>query len=132
MAGAAKQLTPSLEKAGEAIKRFAAKLKPQVDYDLADQSLCLTFGTSAKRIPQTLPLLTDVLNIIDRMATVANKRAAVILDEFQQIIDERGATAERHIRGTVQRHRHTAYVFAGSKTDCSWTTRARRRPCRRS
>jgi AAA+ ATPase superfamily predicted ATPase len=116
LASAAKELTPSLEKAGEAIKRFAAKLKPQVDYDLADQSLSLTFGTAAKPISQTLPLLTDVLNIIDRMAKAANKRAAVILDEFQQIIDEGGATAERQIRGTVQRHHHTAYVFAGSKT----------------
>src|ERR1700675_1083175 len=34
LAGAAKKLTPTLEKAGEAIKRFASKLKPQVDYDL--------------------------------------------------------------------------------------------------
>jgi AAA+ ATPase superfamily predicted ATPase len=116
LAGAAKKLTPNIEKAGEAIKRFAAKLKPQVDYDLADQTLSITFGTSAKPIPQTLPLLTDVLNIIDRMAVAANQPAAVILDEFQQIIEEGGATAERQIRGTVQRHHHTAYVFAGSKT----------------
>jgi uncharacterized protein len=116
LAAAAQKLSPNIEKAGEAIKRFAAKLKPQVDYDLADQSLSITFGTLAKPIPQTLPLLTDVLNIIDRMAVAANQRAAVILDEFQQIIEEGGSTAERQIRGTVQRHHHTAYVFAGSKT----------------
>lgn len=116
LAAAAQKLSPSIEKAGEAIKRFAAKLKPRVDYDLADQSLSITFGTLAKPIPQTLPLLTDVLNIIDRMAAAANQRAAVILDEFQQIIQEGGSTAERQIRGTVQRHHHTAYVFAGSKT----------------
>jgi uncharacterized protein len=116
LADAAKKLTPSLEKAGEAIKRFAAKLKPQVDYDLADQTLSLSFGTAAKPLPQSLPLLTDVLNIIDRMAAAGHRRAAVILDEFQQIIEEGGATAERQIRGTVQRHHQTAYVFAGSKT----------------
>jgi len=116
LAGAAKKLSPSIEKAGETIKRFAAKLRPQVDYDLADQTLSITFGTSAKSIPQKLPLLTDVLNIIDRMAAAANQHAAVILDEFQQIIEEGGVTAERQIRGTVQRHHHTAYVFAGSKT----------------
>jgi len=116
LAAAAKELTPTIEKAGEAIKRFAAKLKPQVDYDLADQNLSISFGTSAKPIPPTLPLLTDVLNVIDRMAAAANQRAAVILDEFQQIIEEGGPTAERQIRGTVQRHHHTAYVFAGSKT----------------
>jgi AAA+ ATPase superfamily predicted ATPase len=116
LAGAAKKLSPNIEKAGEAIKRFAAKLKPQVDYDLADQTLSITFGTNAKPIPQALPLLADVLNIIDRMAEASNQSAAVILDEFQQIIEEGGAAAERQIRGTVQRHHHTAYVFAGSKT----------------
>jgi hypothetical protein len=116
LSDAAQELTPTLEKAGEAIKRFASKLKPQVDYDLADQSLSITFGTSAKPTIQALPLLTDVLNIIDRMASAAGGRAAIILDEFQHVIEEGGATAERQIRGTVQRHHHTAYVFAGSKT----------------
>src|SRR5215469_508210 len=116
LAGAAKHLTPTLEKAGEAVKRLGAKLKPQVDYDLADQSISITFGASGKSTAPTLPLLTDVLNIIDRMAAGAQRRAAVILHEFQQIVEEGGATAERQIRGTVQRHHHTAYVFAGSKT----------------
>jgi hypothetical protein len=116
LAGAAKKLTPTLEKAGEAIARFAAKLKPQVDYNLAEQSLSITLGTSAKGTANALPLLTDVLNIVDRLAVRADRRAAVILDEFQQIIEEGGATAERQIRGTVQRHHNTAYVFAGSKT----------------
>lgn len=116
LAGAAKRLTPSLEKAGDAVKRLGAKLRPQIDYDLADQSISVTFGASGKSTTPTLPLLTDVLNIIDRMAAGAQRRAAVILDEFQQIVEEGGATAERQIRGTVQRHHHTAYVFAGSKT----------------
>jgi hypothetical protein len=113
---AAKKLTPTLEKAGEAIKRFASKLKPQVDYDLADQTLRITLGTSEKPVTSALPLLTDVLNIIDKLAAASDRRAAVILDEFQHIIEEGGDTAERQIRGTVQRHHHTAYVFAGSKT----------------
>ncbi len=116
LAGAVKQLTPTLEKAGDTVRRLAAKLKPQIDYDLADQSISVTFGASGKSTAPTLPLLTDVLTIIDRMAAGAQRRAAVILDEFQQIIEEGGAAAERQIRGTVQRHHHTAYVFAGSKT----------------
>ena len=116
LAGAAKKLTPTLEKAGEAIKRFASKLKPQVDYDLEDQSLSISFGVSAKPVSRSLPLLTDVLNIVDKMAAADNRRAAVILDEFQKIIEDGGVTAERQIRGTVQRHHRTAYVFAGSKT----------------
>jgi hypothetical protein len=50
------------------------------------------------------------------MARDGDRRAAVILDEFQHVIVEGGEAAERQIRGTVQRHHHTAYVFAGSKT----------------
>jgi DNA-binding transcriptional ArsR family regulator len=115
LAGAAKRLTPTLEKAGEAIKRLAARFKPQVDYDLGEQKITLSLGAAARSEPP-LPLLTEVLNIIDRMAAAADRKAAVILDEFQQIILEGGASAERQLRGTVQRHHHTAYIFAGSKT----------------
>jgi hypothetical protein len=48
----------------------------------------------AKPTPRTLPLLTDALNIIDRMAAAANQPAAVIPDEFQQIIEEGGHRAD--------------------------------------
>jgi hypothetical protein len=48
LGGAAKNLTPTLEKAREAIKRFASKLKPHADYELADQTLSITLGTSGK------------------------------------------------------------------------------------
>jgi uncharacterized protein len=116
LAGAARQLTPTLEKAGDAIKRLASRLKPRVEYDLAEQTLSLTLGVSDKPDPNALPILTDVLNIIDKLAAQSGRRAAVILDEFQQIIEEGGASAEKQIRGTVQRHHHTAYIFAGSKT----------------
>jgi hypothetical protein len=115
LAGAARQLTGNLEKAGAAVKRFAARLKPQVDYDLTGQTISVTLGLADKSA-RALPVLTDVLNIIDRMAGDGERRAAVIIDEFQQVIEEGGATAERQIRGTVQRHHNTAYVFAGSKT----------------
>lgn len=116
LAGAAKQLTPTLEKAGEAIKRFASRLKPRVEYDLTEQSLSITLGDSDKSDSKALPMLTDVLNIIDKLAAQAGRRAAVILDEFQQIIEAGGVNAEKQIRGTIQRHHHTGYVFAGSKT----------------
>lgn len=114
LAGAAKQLTGNLEKAGTAIRRFASKLKPNVSYDLADQSISISLGLPEKEA--NLPVLTGVLDIIDKMARASGRRAAVILDEFQQVVQDGGVTAERQIRGTVQRHHHTAYVFAGSKT----------------
>lgn len=116
LAAAAKRLTGNLEKAVAVVKRFAAKLSPIVTYDLAEQSLGIKFRPSERTDAGALPVLTDVLNIIDRLARENGRRAAVILDEFQQVVQEGGAAAERQIRGTVQRHHHTAYVFAGSKT----------------
>jgi hypothetical protein len=109
-----KSLPLPSKRAGEAIRWFASKLKPQVDYDLADQILGITLGTSEKPETKGLALLTDVLNIIDRMAAAAGRRGAVILDEFQQIIEEGGATAERQIRGTVQ----TSTVIFSVRASC--------------
>ena len=45
---------------------------------------------------------------------------AVVLDEFQQVIRE-GGEAERQLQAAIQRHRHVAYVFAGSRPAC-WPT----------
>jgi hypothetical protein len=40
----------------------------------------------------------------------------VVIDEFQQLVNEGGITAERQLRSVIQTHRHVSYVFAGSKT----------------
>ncbi|MGH9624631.1 MAG: AAA family ATPase [Bryobacteraceae bacterium] len=116
LAAAAKRLTGSLEMAGAAVKRFAARLRPEVSYDLPEQSIAIRFGLPERAETAALPVLTDVLNIVDRLARDNGRRAAIILDEFQQVVLEGGAAAERRIRGTIQRHHHTSYVFAGSKT----------------
>lgn len=53
---------------------------------------------------------------IDRAAVRAKTRVAVIIDEFQEVVEHGGPSAEEQIRAAIQRHRHVAYVFAGSKT----------------
>jgi hypothetical protein len=66
--------------------------------------------------PQQLPVLTDALDAIERLAAGEQAPVAVVLDEIQAVVVEHGLPAERQLRSTVQRHRHTAYVFAGSDT----------------
>lgn len=115
LAGAARQFTGNLEKAGEIVKRVFAHFSPSVAYNFAEQKISVTLGT-ATNVTQELPLLTDVLNAIDRLAGERGVPAAIVIDEFQHVIEEGGETAERQIRSVVQRHHHLAYVFAGSKT----------------
>jgi hypothetical protein len=50
------------------------------------------------------------------MAADSGKVVAVVIDEFQQVVEQGGVEAERQLRAAVQRHEHVAYIFAGSKT----------------
>jgi hypothetical protein len=61
-------------------------------------------------------LLADVLDGIDRMSEDVGRPVALVIDEFQQVVERGGIAAEGQIRAAVQRHEHVAYVFAGSKT----------------
>ena len=63
-------------------------------------------------------LLTEALNGLENLAAAQPDavKVALILDEFQEIINQGGSAAEKQIRSTIQTHKHTAYVFAGSKT----------------
>jgi AAA+ ATPase superfamily predicted ATPase len=115
LGGAARRLGGTVEQAGVALRRFFGRLRPEVSYDIDDQRLAVSFGTAARERPE-LPLLAEVLDGIDAMAAEQKQRTAVILDEFQHVVMEGGEPAERQLRAAVQRHRHLAYVFSGSKT----------------
>lgn len=58
----------------------------------------------------------EALDGLDRLSAASNKRVALVLDEFQQVVEAGGVEAEGQVRAAVQRHDHVAYVFAGSKT----------------
>ena len=116
LAQAARKLSGNLQQAGETIKRLLARLRPTVDYDFAEQTLSVGLGVEKYKASEALPVLTNVLDTVDRLAGEANRRTLIVIDEFQQVIREGGETAERQIRSVVQRHRNTGYVFAGSKT----------------
>jgi len=115
LSGAARRLGGSVEQASAGLRRFFGRLRPEVTYDIDDQRLSVSFGTAAREGPE-LPLLAEVLDGIEGMAAERKTPTAVILDEFQQVVIEGGEAAERQLRAAVQRHRHLAYVFSGSKT----------------
>ena len=120
MTGAIRALTGSVEKvsnvATRQIKRFFGSLKPELSYDVAEQTWSVSILGGRRAAESDLPLLTDVLDGIDAMAKDQQKKVVVVLDEFQQLVATGGIKAERQIRASVQTHQHVGYVFAGSKT----------------
>jgi len=114
LTGAARKLAGPLDRVGDTVRRVFGRLRPEINYDLADQRLSVSIGTVDRATE--LPVLSQVLDGIEAMAAEAAGPVAVVIDEFQQIIAEHGETAEKQLRATVQTHRHVAYVFAGSKT----------------
>lgn len=115
LTGAGRQLKGPLERVARLLGRAAARLRPVVELDPFTGAPSVTLGVQVPR-GQDLPLLADALDAVETLAAAADVPTAVILDEVQQLVLDHGSTAERQLRATVQRHRHTAYVFAGSDT----------------
>ena len=114
-ADTAARLTGTVEKAGKAMAQFFASVRPSATFDAAEQKWSVTLAGAAGRATGPA-LLADVLNGVERAAAKADRPVAVVLDEFQEVVEDGGTEAEEQIRAAVQRHRHVGYVFAGSKT----------------
>ena len=114
-ADAARRLTHTVERAGEAIKQFFASVRPTASFDAAEGKWSITLAGKEGRETGP-PLLVDVLHGVDRLAARSEATVALILDEFQEIVEDAGVEAEEQIRSAIQQHRHVGYVFAGSKT----------------
>jgi AAA+ ATPase superfamily predicted ATPase len=114
-ADAAQRLTGTVEKAGEAIKEFFASVRPSASFHPLENRWTVTLAGTRER-ERGPALLADVLDGVDRAAEKSEQRVAVVIDEFQEIVEDGGIEAEEQIRAAVQRHRHVGYVFAGSKT----------------
>src|SRR6185312_14537509 len=120
LTGAIRELTGPVDKisamAGRQIKRLFGSLKPELTYGVADHTWSVSLLRERRTDDSDLPLLTDVLDGIDAMASSQKKTVVVVLDEFQQLVAEGGIKAERQLRAAVQTHQHVSYIFAGSKT----------------
>ena len=116
MTGALRKYASALDRAQAAAKRFFATLKPSLSIDPVDGKITVSMGLDPTAHNTQVPLLTDVLNGIERLAAADKRKALVVLDEFQQVVSEAGEKTERQIRAAVQTHHDVGYVFAGSST----------------
>ncbi|HEX5829965.1 MAG TPA: ATP-binding protein [Gemmatimonadaceae bacterium] len=114
-ADTAQRLTSTLEKAGTAIREFFASVRPAATYEATENKWSLTLAGTPGR--ETGPsLLADVLDGVERAAIATGRTVAVVIDEFQEVVEDGGEEAEEQIRAAIQRHRQVGYAFAGSKT----------------
>jgi uncharacterized protein len=113
---AARTMAGNLQKAGEWVRKFFGGLRPAVSYDVVQQSWSVTLGPSSTGTTNHPALLVDVFAGLEALAKETGRKVAVVIDEFQHVVEQDGLAAERQIRAAIQTHAHVAYVFAGSKT----------------
>ena len=116
LAGAVRKYSSALDRAQAIAKKFFVALKPSLTLDPSDGKITVAIGVEPGARLGAVPLFTDVLNGIERLAAEDGRSALVVIDEFQQVVAEAGQKAERQIRAAVQRHRAVGYVFAGSSS----------------
>lgn len=116
VAEATRRLTGDVEQAGQKARAIFGALRPEVSYNPLTNGWAVSLAAAAAERPAP-DLLVDVLAGLDRLAADAGKPVAVVLDEFQHVVESgTGFDAERQLRAAVQTHAHLGYVFAGSKT----------------
>ncbi len=114
----AHSLKGRVEKTGEQIKTYFKSLRPELSFSVTQTEWKASIGATPSSPAGQVKLLVDAFNGLEKFAEdlPAKKRVALIIDEFQEVINTAGIAAEKQIRSAIQTHRHTAYIFAGSKT----------------
>jgi uncharacterized protein len=113
----AKLLKGTVEKTGEQIKRYFKSLRPEISFSVTQSEWKSSIGVNPTESKGSINLLVDALNGLEELASEqTEKKVALIIDEFQEILISQGIVAEKQIRSAIQTHKHTAYIFAGSKT----------------
>jgi hypothetical protein len=115
LAQATKELEPRIQRAQTAVSSFFGRLRPTVSYNPGDGSFSASLGVDAAAAGGAVPLVTDVLNGIERWAVETDRRVAIVIDEVQELLEKAGPDGEKQFRASVQQHERVGYVFAGSK-----------------
>jgi uncharacterized protein len=95
------------EKIKQLIRNF--RIIPAISINPLSNEIEVAFKTSAS---PSAPL-EDVLNLIEKLSTAANK-LIVVFDEFQEI-KRIGKDLDKHLRSVMQHHKKVNYVFIGSQ-----------------
>lgn len=114
LTAATRALQGRADRALTVISQAAARLRPEAKVD-HDGAITISLGSTSASYGE-LPMFTDALDAVNRLAADSGRDVVIVLDEVQQIVVEHGITAERQLRSTIQQHRHVGYIFAGSAT----------------
>jgi hypothetical protein len=99
------------ERVKDWVTRFGRQVKP--DVNITSGAVSLSLGKGASFDPE--PIAPEVFALPEELTRHADFGMAVCLDEFQQITQFNGGSAENVIRNQVQQQRQVGYVFAGSQ-----------------
>jgi hypothetical protein len=113
---AAQRLKSDVAKSGEKILRFFARLRPSISYSPDTNTWSASIDAGRGVDTDRTPLLIDAIDGLAHLAADLKKPTALVLDEFQKVIELGGQTTEAQIRAAIQRHTQLGFVFAGSKT----------------
>lgn len=118
IADSAGQMKGRVEIVGDQIRKYFKALRPELSFVATQTEWKASIGATPSNPADQVRLLVDALNGLEAMAENLSrkKRVALIIDEFQEVINIGGVTAEKQIRSAIQTHRHIAYIFAGSQT----------------
>jgi uncharacterized protein len=112
----ARKLKSDVAKTGEKILRFFSRLRPSISYDPGDNSWSGTVDAVKNIETDQTGLLIDAIDGLARLAADVKKPTALMIDEFQKVIELGGESTEAQLRAAMQRHTAVGFVFAGSKT----------------
>ena len=116
IAEAARLLKSDVAKTGEKILAFFSHLRPVIAFNPATHEWSATINVDGRGGGDQVPLFIQALDGVARLAKHVDKPVAIVIDEFQKVIEWGGQTAEGQIRSAIQRHGDVGFVFAGSKT----------------
>ena len=105
-------MSSSVEKALETAKKFFTNLSPSITID-GEGKPDLSFGLA--RHARIEPLLEEVLETPARIAAKNGPQVAMVIDEFQQILEYGSDRVERKLRSVIQNQQRVSYIFLGSR-----------------
>jgi len=105
-------LASTPQKLLEAARSFFSRFSPSISVDENGRPI-VSFEIS-RRQPSP-PDLDEVLSAPARIANARKKRVAVVLDEFQQILEYESDLVEKSLRSNIQQQKDSAYIFLGSR-----------------
>jgi hypothetical protein len=89
------------------------RVRPTLTFDDRGKAQ-LSFEAGSAGTPNLDALLEQLFDEPEQIARAEGRRAVVILDEFQDLM-ELGPSLLRQLRAVIQQHQHVSYAFLGSR-----------------